>query len=248
MANKRVFRIWLLSFVALLTLFILLQVPASWLLNKFAPNLRMLHNVNGNIWHGQADWQVNQLKGTVHWTTRPWEMIRLRAAANITIHSGQTQLTGAIGYGLGKTIYIDGLNGKVSPDTLAQLMAWQWPSTSINVQDLALEYKKEQGFIDADGQLTWAGGTLQYLIAQRQERIDVPPLVARLSAAQNKLNLSVKDTQQQNMADLTLGADHMLDIQITQRFLLNAPSYKGQAGMDTAVITTRQPLHSLGGM
>lgn len=248
MANKRFLKIWLLTFVALFTLFMVLQVPASWLLNKFAPNLRMLQNVSGNIWHGQADWQVNQLKGTVNWTTRPWEMIRLRAAANITIHSGQTQVNGVFGYGLGKTIYLNNMNGKVSPDTLAQLISWQWPSTNINIQDMTLKYKKEQGFSDVDGQLTWAGGTLQYLIAQRNERIDIPPLVAALTSEQNKLKILVKDTQQQRMADLTLGADQMLDIQITQRFLLNAPSYKGQAGMDTAVITTRQPLHSLGGM
>lgn len=248
MANKRKAKIWFVVFISLVALFILLQVPAAWLINKFAPNLRMLQNVNGNIWHGQADWHVNNVQGTVHWSTRPWEIIRLRAASNIVIHSGQTQLEGTVGYSVTKKVYFNNFKGKVSADTLSQLLPWQWPSTTMNVQDVNIVFKRAQGFEDANGQLTWAGGSLMYPIAQRQERIDVPPLVADLSAEKNKMKLLVKNTQQQRMADIVFGEDGMLDVQITQRFLLHSPSYKGQAGLDTAVISTRQPLSSLRGM
>jgi general secretion pathway protein N len=34
----------------------------------------------------------------------------------------------------------------------------------------------------------------------------------------------------------------MLDVQLTQRLLLNVPSYEGKAGLDTYVISSRQPL------
>jgi general secretion pathway protein N len=34
----------------------------------------------------------------------------------------------------------------------------------------------------------------------------------------------------------------MLDVQLTQRMLLNVPSYEGKAGFDTYVISSRQPL------
>lgn len=248
MANKRKIKIWLITFLSLVALFILLQVPAAWLIHKFAPNLRTLQNVSGNIWHGQADWHINNVQGTLHWSTRPWEIIRLRFASHITIHSGQTQLDGIVGYGLTQKVYVDALNGKVSADTLNQLIAWQWPSTSINLQDISLTFKKDQGFDAAEGQVTWAGGSLVYPMSQRQERIDIPPLVADLTSEQNKLKLLTKNSQQQRMADLTLGSDGMLDVQITQRFLLHSPSYKGQAGLDTAVISTRQPLRSLRGM
>lgn len=248
MANKRKAKIWFVVFVSLVALFILLQVPASWLIHKFAPNLRMLQNVNGNIWQGQADWHVNNLQGTVHWSTRPWEIIRLRLASNITIHSGQTQIDGIVGYSITKKIHLNRLNGKVSPETLNQLMPWSWPSTTINMQDVNVVFKKAQGFDNAEGKLTWAGGSLTYPIAQRLERIDIPPLVADLSAEQNKLKISTKNTQQQRMADFVVGEDGMLDVQITQRFLLHSPSYKGQAGLDTAVISSRQPLKSLRGM
>ena len=34
----------------------------------------------------------------------------------------------------------------------------------------------------------------------------------------------------------------MMDVQLTQRLLLNIPSYDGKAGLDTYVISSRQPV------
>ena len=44
------------------------------------------------------------------------------------------------------------------------------------------------------------------------------------------------------MANIALDPSMMLDVQLTQRFLLNVPSYDGKAGLDTYVISSRQPL------
>ncbi|MCH4248128.1 type II secretion system protein N [Acinetobacter populi] len=247
MTNKKRIRFWAILFIALFAVFIVLQVPAVWLLKKFAPDLRMLQNVSGNIWQGQADWNINELQGTVHWSTRPWELLRLRAASHLTIHSGQTQLQGVVAYGVAKNIYLQNFNGKISPETLATLVAWQWPSTSMNVKDLSLNYKRKTGFQSGEGQLSWSGGMLNYPIGQRFERIDIPPLVGEVSVEKEKLKLLVRDSQKQRMADMSIGADGMLDVQITQRFLLHSPGYQGKAGLDTAVISTRQPLTSLRG-
>ncbi|GAA5013425.1 type II secretion system protein N [Acinetobacter puyangensis] len=247
MTNKKRIRFWAILFLVLFALFIVLQVPAVWLLKKFAPDQRMLQNVSGNIWQGQADWNINTLQGTVHWSTRPWELLRLRVASQVTIHSGQTQLQGVIAYGVAKNIYLQHFNGKISPETLSALVAWQWPSTSINVKDLSVNYKGKTGFQSAEGQLSWSGGMLNYPIGQRFERIDIPPLVGEVSGEKEKLKLLLKDSQKQRMADMLVGADGMLDVQITQRFLLHSPSYQGKAGLDTAVISTRQPLTSLRG-
>jgi general secretion pathway protein N len=59
--------------------------------------------------------------------------------------------------------------------------------------------------------------------------------------------------QKERMGDLYLSAkdaqkEMMLDVQLTQRLLLNVASYHGQAGLDTAVIAVRQPLSALGTM
>ncbi len=246
MTNKKFIKVWAMISLVLLALFILLQVPAVWLLNKFAPNMRMLQNVSGNVWQGQADWNAGQVQGTVHWSIRPWELLRLRVASDMVIHSGQTQLQGVVGYGMGKNIYIQHVDGNISPETLMTfLSSWQLPSTAVHVQDVSVQYKKSVGFQNAQGQLSWSGGVLNYPIGQRFERIDIPPLLAEVNAEKEKFKLMIRDSQKQRMAEMVVGADGMLDVQITQRFLLHSPSYQGKAGLDTAVISTRQPLASL---
>ena len=85
-------------------IFVLLQIPAAWLIAKFYKNNQVLHNVSGNIWHGQADWQTGKLRGTVLWTTRPLDLLLLRAGANLEIYSGNTKLEGVLAYGFGKKI------------------------------------------------------------------------------------------------------------------------------------------------
>ena len=240
--------VWLITFVGLLLLSLVLQVPASWLLAKFAPNLRMLDNVSGNVWQGQASWQYQRLRGTVRWSTRPWELLRLRAASNVVIQSGQTELRGIVSVGLGKRYHVQHFDGKISPDTLSSLLPWQWPSASINVKDLNLDVQQKQGISAAQGQLSWAGGMLNYPIGQHFERIDIPPLTGELSQDKDKVKLLITDSQKQRLAELNLDKDLMLDVQITQRFLLHAPGYQGKAGLDSAVVTTRQPLSSLGNM
>ena len=96
-------RWWIFAVFAFL-IFIILQIPATWLIAKFSKDNQILHNVSGNIWQGQADWQRGQLRGTVHWKTRPLDLLLLRVGANLDIHSGNTQFNGVFGYGFGKKI------------------------------------------------------------------------------------------------------------------------------------------------
>ena len=56
------------------------------------------------------------------------------------------------------------------------------------------------------------------------------------------LNIDVRDQRDQKMINLLLDKNLMLDVQITQRMLMNVPSYQGKAGLDTYVVSSRQPL------
>ncbi len=56
-------------------IFIILQIPATWLISKFSKNNQTVHNVSGNIWQGQADWHRGALRGTIHWKTRPLDLL-----------------------------------------------------------------------------------------------------------------------------------------------------------------------------
>ena len=242
MNNKsKQMRWWILGFISLV-IFIFLQIPATWLISKFYKDNQSLQNVSGNIWIGQADWQKGNLRGTVSWRTRPLDFILLRAAANVEIHSGQTQLQGVVGYGLGKNIIIKNITGQIAPDTLKNVVNWQWPANAIQLKNIQFKMNKDKGFSDVDGQLQWAGGELQYTMGQRQDRMSVPSLNGIFKDENTKLIIDLQDARGQKMANIVLDQGMMLDVQLTQRLLLNVPSYDGKAGLDTYVISTRQPL------
>ena len=232
---------WFFALIVFL-IFIILQIPATWLISKFSKNNQTVHNVSGNIWQGQVDWHRGALRGTIHWKTRPLDLLLLRFAADVDIHSGNTQLTGIMAYGFGKKVIVRDMNGQIAPETLKQIVNWQWPVNSIQLKDIQFNYKKEQGFAAVDGQLHWGGGALIYNIGDRQDRMNMPSLSGQLTDQNGQLQVDIRDQRNQKMANLLLDANMMLDVQLTQRLLLNVPSYDGKAGLDTFVISSRQPL------
>jgi len=243
--KPKTFKWWILALVAFF-IFVVLQVPAAWLISKFYKNNQVLQNVSGNIWQGSADWHKGQLRGSLNWQVRPLDLLLLRLGANVEIHSGNTKLNGVMGYSLSKTLIAKNLQGQVAPETLKTLADWQWPTNALQLNQIDFKYKKQQGFSDVDGQLNWAGGELVYTFAQRQERMNVPVMVGKLADESGKLLLDVRDSRDQKMLNIELDPDLMLNVQLTQRMLLNVPSYDGKAGLDTYVISTRQPL--MGGL
>ena len=233
---------WWIFAISVFLIFVVLQIPAAWLISKFYKNNQVLQNVSGNIWQGQADWHKGNLKGSLSWKTRPLDLFLLRLGAEIEVHSGNTQLDGVVGYGFGKKIIIRNVNGQVAPETLKSVVDWQWPTNAIQLRDIHFNFKKEQGFAQAEGTLQWAGGNLVYSYAQRQERMTMPSLQGKLSDENSQLIFEMGDLRGQKLIALALDKDLMLNVQLTQRLLLNIPSYQGKAGLDTYVISSRQPL------
>jgi general secretion pathway protein N len=113
-------------------------------------------------------------------------------------------------------------------------------------KEIDFNYKKEQGFDQVDGGIQWAGGELMYIFAQRPQQMQIPSLAGRLSQEQNKLMVDLRDQRQQKLMNLTIDPSLMLDVQLTQRLMLNVPSYQGKAGLDSYVVSSRQPLLSGG--
>lgn len=247
MGKKNLSWRWGVFTVAVFILFVLLQLPASWIMAKFYKNNTILQNVNGNIWVGQADWQYRHLKGSVSWNTRPLDLLWLRLGADVEIRSGNSLVETQVGYGIGKNLILQDVTGQISADTLQQFANWQWPSNAIQIDVKELRFHKETGFDRVEGQLNWTGGLLQYNVRMRDEKMNIPSLKAQLSAETGKLNIDVRDQKDQKMAMFSLDQNMMLDTQLTQRLLLNVPTYSGQASLDSAVISLRQPLMNVGG-
>lgn len=242
MVTKPKYLAWWIFAISAFLIFILLQIPAAWLVSKFYKNNQVLQNVSGNIWQGQADWHTANLRGSLSWKTRPLDLFLLRLGAHIEVHSGHTELEGVIGYGLGKKIILRDLNGQVAAETLKSMVDWQWPANPLQLHDINFNFKKAQGFAQARGELQWAGGNLVYHYAQRQERMTMPSLQGKLSDENHQLIFDLRDLRGQKLIGLELDQNLMLNVQLTQRLLLNIPSYQGKAGLDTYVISSRQPL------
>jgi len=82
--NKRTKQLtwWIFAVLAFL-LFVVLQIPAAWIISKFSKDNQTLQNVSGNIWQGQADWHKDKLRGSVSWKTRPLDLLLLRLGADL---------------------------------------------------------------------------------------------------------------------------------------------------------------------
>ena len=254
---------WLLGFI-FFALFAVLQMPAAWLLEKYAPDTPYVQHVSGNLWQGSAIWQLPvstaPLTGAAEWSWQPWHLLLGKFGAKVDITSEQTRLNGQVKVG-SSSWQIQNMSGKIAPETLASVVDWQLPNTPIQVKNISLKRqsaanaastssensgKNAAGFREASGQLTWVGGEVGYPSGSKVFYLTMPALRAELSAEQknskNLLHINLLNNQDKRLGDLYIDGDNMLDVSLTQRLLENMPEYKGQAPQDTPVVSVRQPL------
>ena len=251
---------WLLGFI-FFALFAVLQMPAAWLLEKYAPDTPYVQHVSGNLWQGSAIWQfpvsATPLTGAAEWSWQPWHLLLGKLGAEVDISSEQTRLNGQVKVG-SSSWQIQNMSGKIAPETLASVVDWQLPNTPIQVNNVSLKRQSAKnsessssdrnaaGFREASGQLTWVGGEVGYPSGGKVFYITMPALRAELSAEQknnkNLLHVNLINNQDKRLGDLYIDGDNMLDVSLTQRLLENMPEYKGQAPQDTPVVSVRQPL------
>lgn len=256
-SNKRPRKLWWLVGLVLFILFALLQMPAAWVLEKYAPESPYVQHVSGNLWQGSAIWQLPMtmtnkppLTGSASWTWQPWHLLLGKIGADMEISAGQTRLDGQLKISR-NSWQVNDMSGKIAPETLTSVVDWQLPNTPIQVNAVSLQHqaksdKQAAGFNKAAGQLTWVGGEVGYPSGDKVFYITIPATRAQLSTERknnnNLLHVNLLNNQDKRLGDLYLDGDNILDVSLTQRLLENMPEYKGQAPQDTSVISVRQPL------
>ena len=265
-SNKHPRKLWWLVGCVLFVLFALLQMPAAWVVKKYAPDSTYIQHVSGNLGHGSMIWQLpltdTPLTGLASWSWQPWHLLFGKIGAEVEVNSGQTRLDGQVK--VGRNLWqVNDMSGKIAPETLSSVVEWQLPNTPIQVNKVSLQRQSNigsdtdvgvdkgsnnSGFTQADGQLTWVGGEMGYPSGGKTFYLTLPPLRAQLSTEQknNKhlLHINLLNNQDKRLGDLYLDGDNMLDVSLTQRLLESMPEYKGQAPQDTPVVSLRQPLLS----
>ena len=165
LSHKRPRKLWWLVGFVLFALFAILQMPASWLLEKFAPNTPYVQHVSGNLWQGSASWQfpvsASPLTGTADWSWQPWQLLTGKLGADVNITSEQTRLNGQVKLGL-NSWQIDDMSGKIAPETLASVVDWQLPNTPIQVNAVSLK-RQTNDATDSESASSNAGGGLNNL-------------------------------------------------------------------------------------
>lgn len=253
-SHKRPRKLWWLVGLVVFALFAVLQMPAAWIVEKYAPESPYVQQVSGNVWQGALIWQLPQtgmaLTGSANWTWQPWQLFLGKLGADIEVTTGQTRLDGQVK--IGRSAWqVDDMSGKIAAETLVSVVDWQLPNTPIQLNNVSLQRQsavgdKSAGFHKADGQLTWVGGEVGYPNAGKILYITMPPMRAQLSSEQKNdnhlLHVNLLNNQDKRLGDLYLDGDNMLDVSLTQRLLENMPEYQGQAPQDTPVISVRQPL------
>lgn len=251
-------KLWWLVGLTLFALFALLQMPAAWMIEKYAPNSPYVQHVSGNLWQGSTVWQLPQsatpLTGTADWSWQPWYLLLGKVSAEVDIRSGQTQLEGQVKLGR-HSWQVDDMDGTIAPETLTSVVDWQLPNTPIRVNGVSLTRNssankpttdKTMGFSHAEGQLTWVGGEVGYPSGNKVFYITIPAVRGQLSQEQknnkNVLHINLLNNQDKRLGDLYIDHENMIDVSLTQRLLESMPEYKGKAPQDTEVISVRQPL------
>ncbi len=262
-------KLWWLFAIVILIVFVLVQLPMFWVVQKFAPNTPYLQWVSGSLWQGSATWQLptnaqglqqgsatttppktkSPLNGTLAWQWQPLKLFIGKLSADVLITSGKSKLKGEMSTGLtGKSFKVQGLSGRIAPETLGTvLVGWQLPDAPIQVNKLSGSFAKKVGFNDVEGQLTWVGGQIGYPNAGSILSINMPTIKANLANNKDALNIHLRDENDKKLGDLQVSPAGMLDVNLTQRLLENVPSYRGSAPKDSLVFSIRQPLTSLGG-
>lgn len=242
---------WLLG-LSLFLLFVFAQLPASWILARFAPQQRVLSDIQGNLWQGQARFKLGQsastpLTGMLNWKLQPWRLLWLEGAWRCRVETGVTRLNGIAAVGR-KRWQLRDWQGRVDSSTLAAATPLQWPASQIQVQSVSLRRRADSGFDEVSGQLAWTGGPLGYPFQGRIEQANLPPLTGRLSGDQDgkRLQLALTNPARERMGDFYWSTDQFIEARLPQRLMLTVRGYQGQAGLDTDVITTRMPLAALG--
>jgi len=240
-SHKRPRKLWWLVGLVVFALFAVLQMPAAWIVEKYAPESPYVQQVSGNVWQGALIWQLPQtgtaLTGSANWTWQPWQLFLGKLGADVEITTGQTRLDGQVK--IGRSAWqVDDMNGKIAAETLASVVDWQLPNTPIQLNNVSIQRQsaagdKSAGFHKADGQLTWVGGEVGYPNAGKVLYITMPPMRAQLSSEQKNdnhlLHVNLLNNQDKRLGDLYLDGDNMLDVSLTQRLLENMPEYQGQA-------------------
>ena len=91
---------------------------------------------------------------------------------------------------------------QIAPETLKQIVNWQWYVNSIQLKDIQFNYKKSKALRQLMGNCI-GGGALIYNIGDRQDRMNMPSLSGQLTDQNGQLQVDIRDQRNQKYQSFT---------------------------------------------
>ncbi|MDO5651547.1 MAG: hypothetical protein Q4G13_05360 [Moraxella sp.] len=220
--------------LVLFVVFCVVQIPAAWLVAKYAPNAPFMQ-VSGNVWAGQGIWRFGHdkpLTGELEWQLSLLGAVQ-GVPFDVQLGQGDSRLTGQAG--VSKTGFaIKALNGRITPSTM-QAFGDVYSEMPIVVKNSYIA--KDGDKLSADLQATIGAGRLFYVYQGQAGETMLPMMTASVKndgdSGDGVLLSVVGDTGEFVQGGLSVT---QVQIGLTQRFMQNFSAYTGQADADTVVI------------
>lgn len=223
----------------------LIQAPASLLKKALPVGMPVAVTAwGGSVWHGQMAWQENDQQGQLAWDIRPWRLLTGKLGVDFAL-TGDVQLAGQAGLGLGGSWQVSGVSGTVPANALRPFMpaGFNLPgSVRLSGVGLGRAGLAKGAWRSAEGTLHWQGGTLTFDLNGQQTTATTPPLFLQLQIEGDALAASLmQESDRAALASVKLHSNSIMETSVLQRLLAYSPGYHGNGGPDQVVLTASQP-------
>jgi hypothetical protein len=217
---KRFLRLALLGITTFAVLAVVLA-PAS-LVGHFVRDAQpvTIGSLTGTLWHGSGDLGFDGTPlGRLNWSFAPALLLRGQFGFDLDLHGNQLNVAGRAG--TSPSMATAQLHGTIDAALLKEPLARyaiELPgSLTVNSLDVTHRYGGRLPMLAGD--LKWSGGTVNYRLSGRNQRVDLPPLHGVLDSSSGQPTLTA--TQIGDTTPLLVGQvaeDGMASIGTTKQF------------------------------
>ncbi|BCE02075.1 type II secretion system protein N [Marinicellulosiphila megalodicopiae] len=206
---------------------LVLTVPNSYLVNKFAGPIEMLpvniQSIDGSISTGSIVVDYEGIKTQVDWSLKPGALLLGKVKADVIISILDSQLTANVVLGL-NSLNIQHVNGQLSYATISKLGQSQRLEVEgdVSIQNIAFKItqasmENESGDISnvktlhqLDGRMIYTGGKVTHPQFGQKE---IPRLVAQINEAEGVWKISLNDDNENLLNLVDVSSDGSLVVQ-----------------------------------
>ena len=220
--NKRLIAVSIIIYVVCL----IALTPLNVVYRALSPNNLPVDvlAVSGTLWQGQVVVK-HAMTGQVSsdWSLHPWSLLTGNIKADLAVDSNAAQFNTQLSYNaLSQQVNLEKTSGFVSAGLINRVIAQS--KTQINgdieLTNTDIIYNLATGESDqANGQLVWMGGQVNYPKGRKMASANLPMLVAKLSSQNNELHAQVATVEGLQVANASLKKDGWANVAVRKAMI-----------------------------